>query len=507
MKALHSVSRIQHLSLALLVFVLSWVLPAQAGSETLTILFTGDTHNRLEPFFHTELEKSVSGVVRRARYFDQVRQQNPRTLVLDAGDVFQGTPYYNFYLGEPDIKAMGLMRYDAMTVGNHELDNGMLNLRTQVQFAQFPVLNANIVDEKTGLLVFRPFHIFNVHGIRVAVLGLMSEHSWKAIADEQKKGYALKDPFETAQKLVPQLRQQADLVISLHHMGIWDDEVFPQKVADVDLVLGGHSHTLMPQAKLIKNSNQNGLGGTLVQHAYYQGVYVGRIDLNLDAQKKISSYHSELVLLDERFDQEPLKEILSTYGGKLKTDMDQVIGEATDHLSVANKFDGPFPMGSVMADILRESQNTEVGIMNSGGVRAAIPRGPITVRSIYEIMPFDNSVVRFKLRGKDLRQIVETSASRLGKSKTLQFSGLVFTVKDKKVTAITINGKALDPDRMYTVAAPDYVFKGNEDISFEKAEDAVMTGRLLRDVIIAYVRKHKRIAPPSDMRMLRSGTK
>ena len=118
-----------------------------------------------------------------------------------------------------------------------------------------------------------------------------------------------------------------------------------------------------------------------------------------------------------------------------------------------------------------------------------------------------NDVQRFKLRGKDLRQIVETSASRLGKSKTLQFSGLVFTVKDKKVTAITINGKALDPDRMYTVAAPDYVFKGNEDISFEKAEDAVMTGRLLRDVIIAYVRKHKRIAPPSDMRMLRSGTK
>ncbi|MEZ0371822.1 MAG: bifunctional UDP-sugar hydrolase/5'-nucleotidase, partial [Candidatus Sericytochromatia bacterium] len=425
----------------ILVVLLVWATGGQAqaaGERTLTLLFTNDTHNRLDPFQHVELKKQVGGVLRRQRYFEQVKRQTDQTLILDAGDVFQGTPYYNFYLGEPDIKAMNLLGYQAMTVGNHDLDNGLLNLKKQTQYAWFPVLNANIVDEKTGLLVFRPFEIFDVHGIKVAVIGLMSEHAWQAVMAANKQGLRFRDPVAVANELVPQLRPHVDLIVTLHHMGIWVDEEFPKQVAGVDVIIGGHSHTLMEKARLIPNGNSNGIGGTLMQHAYFMGAYVGRIDLTLDLQGKIVKYDSQLVLLDDSFDRNPLQEMLSSYGDKLKASMGEVIGESLDDMGLDGKYNGPFALGSLIADVLRESQGTEVGIMNTGGVRSGLVKGPISVGSIYEVMPFDNTISTFKLKGKDLRRVVETSISRLGVSKNLQFSGLVYSLRGKQLAEIRV---------------------------------------------------------------------
>ena len=482
-------------------------LDARASSErTLTLLFTNDTHNRLEPYEHVELKQRVGGIVRRQRYFEQVRSQNPNTLILDAGDVFQGTPYYNFYLGEPDIRAMSLMGYHAMAVGNHDLDNGLLNLKKQTQHAWFPLLNANIVDEATGLLAFRPFHIFEIDGLKVAVIGLMSEHAWQAVAIANKTGLRLLDPIKTANELVPTLRPHVDLIVSLHHMGIWADEEFPKQVPGVDIVIGGHSHTLMEQAKLIPNQNANGLGGTLLQHAYYMGAYVGRIDLKLDVQRRITGHSSQLVLLDQRFDQRPVEAIVSSYGDKLKSSMNEVLGESLDDMGLDGKYNGPFALGSLMADILRQSQGTEVGIMNTGGVRASLNKGPITVGEIYEIMPFDNAISNFKLKGKDLRRVVEISASRLGVSKNLQFSGLVYSLRGKQVSEILIDGRPLEAERLYSVTAPDYVFSGNEDISFSSASQATSTGLLIRDLMLDYVRRIKQIRAPRDQRLIRQGS-
>lgn len=489
----------------LILMLLSLALPATAQEHTLTLIFTNDTHNRLEPFEHVELKQRVGGIVRRQRYFDQVRSQNPHTLVLDAGDVFQGTPFYNFYLGEPDIKAMGQMGYHAMTVGNHDLDNGIDNLRKQTRYAPFPVLNANIVDAKTGQLAFRPFQIFEIDGLRIAVIGLMSEHAWQAVASANKTGLRLVDPIKAANELVPQLRPQVDLIISLHHMGIWVDEEFPKQVPGVDVVIGGHSHTRMDQAKLIPNANANGIGGTIMQHAYYMGVYVGRIDLKIDDLKHITGYSSQLTLLDDRFEREPLQVLLDSYGDKLRGQMNEVIGEALDEMGTDGKYNGPFALGSLIADVLRQSQGSEVGIVNTGGVRAGLNKGPITVGEIFEIMPFDNAITNFKLKGSELRKVVETHASRLGVSKNLQFSGLVYTLDGKQLGEIKVNGQPLDPNRLYSVTAPDYVFSGNEDISFATATEASSTGLLIRDLLLEHVRRAKQLRAPQDQRLIRKG--
>lgn len=481
-----------------------WTASAQAAEKHVTLLFTNDTHNRLEPFQHVELNQKVGGIVRRSHFFQQVRRENPLTFVLDAGDVFQGTPYYNFYLGEPDIKGMSYLGYHAMTVGNHDLDNGVANLKKQMTHANFPVLNANIVDATTGKLVFKPYHIIESQGLKIGVIGLMSEHGWQAVANANREGYRLLNPFEVANQVVSKLRPQVDLVVSLHHMGIWDDEVYPKKVPGVDVVIGGHSHTQMDHAKVIKNNNKNGIEGTLLQHAYYMGVYVGRIDLKLDTEsRKILSYSSGLELMSDTYDAEPIQTMLKGYGDQLNASMGKVIGESLDAMSTDGKYNGPFALGSLVADILRSTQKTEIGIMNTGGVRSDLPKGPITVGKIYEIMPFDNAITTFKMQGKDLREVIQTSASRLGVSKNLQFSGLTYTVKDKTVTSVSYQGKPLEDKRWYTVAAPTYVYEGNEAISFEKAKEPYSNGKFIRDVLIEYVKKHPQIKAPTDQRMIR----
>lgn len=489
-----------------LLFLLSFpAIASPAGQRTLTLLFTNDTHNHLESFHDVDLDQDVGGIVRRARYFEQVRRENPMTLILDAGDVFQGTPFYNFYHGEPDILAMNQMGYEGMAVGNHDLDNGVLNLKKQTQNAFFPVLNANIVDAKTGLRVFRPFHIYHVYGLKIAVIGLMSEHAWQAVAKANKEGYQLQDPFETANALIKQLKPHVDLIITLNHMGIWDDEILPQKVPNVDVIIGGHSHTYMEHAKLIKNGNQNGIGGTLMQQAFTKGVYVGRIDLTLNTDNKITAYESQAVLMNQRFNgPEPaLEALLKSYGQKLDKSMHTVVGTAMVNMSTEHKFDGPFPLGSLMADILRETAGTEIGIMNTGGIRTGIPKGPIQVGKVYEIMPFDNLLTTLRLQGEELQKVVEISTSRLGKSKTMQFSGLSYTLKGDKVVEIRVHGQALAPEHWYTIALPDYVAQGNEAISFDAAQDVVNTGQLIRDVLLDYIRRSKTIQPPKDQRLIR----
>jgi 5'-nucleotidase / UDP-sugar diphosphatase len=473
-----------------------------AVEQTLTVLFTNDTHNRLEPFDHIELKQKVGGVVRRSRYFDSVRANNPQTLILDAGDVFQGTPFYNFYLGEPDITAMNMMGYDAMTMGNHDLDNGILNLKKRTQYAHFPVLCANIKDKNSDLLVFRPFQIFERQGLKIAVMGFMSEHAWQAVALSQKKDLSFHDPIPIAKKIVAELRPKVDLIISLHHMGIWYDEPFAKAVPGVDIVIGGHSHTEMEKAKLIANGSANGIGGTLLMHAGHMGTWVGRLDLTVNHRKEITHYTSERVLMDQRWDGQPLPEMLESYAKRLRKDMEQVVGEASTDFSVAGKYDGPFPLGSLLADILRDSLKTEVGIMNTGGIRNGLNKGPIEVGEIFEILPFDNTATRFELKGDVLRKVVETSASRLKVSKNLQFSGLVYTLEGKKVTQIQVQGQTLDPQRWYSVAAPDYVFQGNEAISFDGARSAQPDPRPLRDMMLDYIRKNSRLSPPLDQRLI-----
>lgn len=483
-------------------------MPAAAKEQALTILFTNDTHNHLTVFDDVQLQQSVGGIVRRSNYFDSVRRTQPQLLVLDAGDVFQGTPLYNFFLGEPDIRLMSKAGYDAMTMGNHDLDNGMKNLRRQTQYAHFPVLCANVTD-RDGLLLFRPFQIFNVYGVKIAVMGFMSQHAWNAVGTANKEGLQFEDPVAVANRLIPELRPKVDLIVGLHHAGVEFDRLYAQQIKGMDIIIGGHSHTKMEHAEVVKNSNPNGVSGTLIHHAYQWGIYVGRLDLVLD-NKRIKRYASANILLDKKWEQpgprsKELAAFLGEYTTKIDKAMSVVVGQSTADMSMKDKYNGPFPLGNLITDAIRESQKVDVGIINTGGIRADLPKGPITVGRVFQIQPFDNMLVTCQLKGSDLYKVVQQNAQRLTQSKNLQFSGLTYTIRNspREVLAVTVGGKPLEPEKHYTVAMPDFVFSGNEEITFSGAQKPVMTGLLMRDVLSGYIQKKGTVSPPTDERLIR----
>lgn len=460
------------------------------------------------------MKRNVSGIARRNQYLESVRRENPKTLVLDAGDLFQGTPIYNFFKGKPEIESMSLCWYDAMAMGNHDLDDGIKNLRRQSQYAFFPILCANITDPD-DLPIFRPFHIFNLYGKRIAVIGLMSELAWEAIFKKHQQELKFHDPIAVANNIVSLLRPHVDLIIGLHHMGVEIDREFPKQVQGVDVIIGGHSHTKIPKAELIKNGNENGLGGTLMQQAYAFGIYVGRIDLVLE-NGKIKRYSSKLTEINSAWEPhsgDPIATLVDGYATEVEKEMAQVIGESSADMTWTNE--GPSSLGSLIADILREKEGAQVSLVNTGGIRADLPKGPITLGKIFEILPFDSDqVVTFQIQGKNIRKIVEQNAKNLGKSRTLQFSGLAYAIKGNKVTTIQIDGRPLDPEQWYKVATVDFVFsafveqvnvtpQASVNVKFSHPRDVNETGINLRDLVIDYIKEHKIIRPPSDVRLVR----
>lgn len=274
-------------------------------AHTLTILHTNDVHSRLEPFpMDGSKNQGMGGVAARAAVIAQVRQEVEHVLLLDAGDIFQGTPYFNVYKGEPEIKAMSMMQYDACTMGNHDFDGGIDNFGTQLQHATFQVLVANYDFTNTTLAQkVLPYKIFKKGKIKVGVFGIGIE--LQGLVPEVLSG-ATKylDPITVANQTAEQLYQQGcDLIICLSHLGDkYDndkvsDEVLAQSTKNIDLIIGGHTHRFFSMPKVYKN--QSG-GDTLVNQVGWAGINLGRIDFTFSAIGKRKKAESRLLEIQKK---------------------------------------------------------------------------------------------------------------------------------------------------------------------------------------------------------------
>ena len=259
----------------------------------LTVLHTNDVHSYIDPFpVDHPRNPNMGGVARRAALIETIRKENPNVLLLDAGDIFQGTPYFNYYGGELEFKLMSMMQYDASTIGNHDFDNGVEGLYAQMPHAKFEFLSANY-DFKNTVMdgQVKPYKIFNKNGIKVGVFGLGIELT--GLVDKAMyKETVYNDPIEATQDMIRVLKkeQQCDLVICLSHLGYkYRDE--PNKLCDlklaemtqdIDLIIGGHTHTFLDKPTVVKN-----LVGkeVLVNQVGCYGIHLGRIDFYLDNDK------------------------------------------------------------------------------------------------------------------------------------------------------------------------------------------------------------------------------
>ena len=261
---------------------------AERNQKHITILHTNDVHSHIEPFPRDHAQyPNLGGVARRYSLIQAIRQENPNTLLFDAGDIFQGTPYFNFYGGELEFKLMSKLGYDAATIGNHDFDNGIEGFLAQFPFADFPFVIANY-DFKNTVLEgqTRPYKVFTRDGVRIGVFGLGIELEG-LVGKKLYQETVYLNPVETAQETVAILKKEekCDLVICLSHLGYKynGDKISDLKLAglteNINLIIGGHTHTFLPEPTVVQNASGRPV---LVNQAGWAGVNLGRVDFFLD---------------------------------------------------------------------------------------------------------------------------------------------------------------------------------------------------------------------------------
>jgi len=269
----------------------------------LTILHTNDVHSHIDAFpkGHSSFP-NLGGLARRATLVDAIRKENPSTLLFDAGDIFQGTPYFNFYGGELEFKLMSMLKYDAATIGNHDFDNGIDGLFAQLPHADFELLSANYNFGNTVMNGHvKPYKIFSVNGLRIGVYGLGIQLNGLVSKGLYKETEYL-NPFEIAEEIETVLkeRENCDLVICLSHLGYhYSDEERPDdlKLASAskhtDLIIGGHTHTFLDKPTLAKNANGRNI---LVNQVGCFGINLGRIDFYFDTKENVLAHGTSILV-------------------------------------------------------------------------------------------------------------------------------------------------------------------------------------------------------------------
>lgn len=291
-------------SVALSPYLLTGCRPGITG-KSLTILHTNDMHSHIEAFGEGRY-KGLGGMTARAGAIQRIRKEVDQLMLLDAGDVFQGTPYYNMFGGELELKLMSTMGYDATTIGNHEFDNGLDGLKYAMQYANFPHLSANYDFSKTQLNgMIKPYQVFDKGGIKVGVFGLGIR--LQALVSSAMYGKTVyQDPIAVAREMVQELKTQGcDLIVCLSHLGYQydqpdrpSDKVLAQKVSEIDIILGGHTHTFMDEPLILTNAEGF---TTIINQVGWAGINLGRIDIEFSESNNQMTASTPILIRDNHW--------------------------------------------------------------------------------------------------------------------------------------------------------------------------------------------------------------
>jgi len=498
--------RFRNLFVLALVVCLSAAALAQAARTEIVILHTNDTHARLQPIMVGDQQRG--GMARIAGFVQVLRSLYPgRVLWLDAGDTIHGTNVANLFYGESVVEMLNAAGVAAMTLGNHDFNYGQEVLLARIAEANFPILGANIVYSESG----RPFAgqsaVFELDGVTVAVLGLSTQDTPIVTHPKNVVGLTFRDPVEVAKELVPALDAQADVVVVLSHLGFDEDLRLARSVSGIDLIVGGHSHTQLDEPVVV--------GDTVIVQANEYGKFLGFVKLTVENGNVVDVVGQLLPITADAPVDVTIQGIIDRWEQRLDAQLDQVVGEALVDLNGERQFvrTGETNLGNLVADILRETVGADIGLTNGGGIRASIAVGPVTLRDIYTVLPFDNILVGIELTGEQILAALEHSVSaypaQLGGF--LQVSGLTFTFDASKpagqrVVEVLVGGEPLDLKQVYRVATNDFLAAGGDGYEmFVGARQFYGTqmadGEFLRDVVAAYFREHGVVAPQVEGRI------
>jgi 2',3'-cyclic-nucleotide 2'-phosphodiesterase (5'-nucleotidase family) len=475
------------------------------GTERVVLLYTNDLHGQVEPLSRGSGQSG--GLVNLVSLIDQVRAQDPeRTLLLDAGDTFQGTYVSNSTQGEVVVEAMNLAGYQAWTLGNHEFDFGQETLRARIAQAHFPALAANLYDASTGRLwdAVKPYAILQAGTARVAILGLAYPNTPGITRPGNVAGLEFRPAEEIVRRVLPEALQKADLIVVLSHLGIDGDRALAQAVDGIDVIVGGHSHLAMDRPEVVN--------GTLIVSAGSKGQSLGRLELAVEPSTgKVTGYSRSDLLLPVTGQVSPVNEqarkLVETALAKVAATKNQPIGRTTRALEPARE--GEFALGNLVVDGMRavgvgDGVPVDVAFHNNAGIRAGLPKGQITYGQLYDVLPFDNQLIAMDLTGAQLLRILEHSVS--DRPGSLQVSGLSFRFDysepaGQRVREVTIEEEPLDPQRTYRVVTIDFLAYGGD--GFKTFLDGINLAYGDGEVwaVAEYIRSHSPVDPKVEGRI------
>jgi 5'-nucleotidase len=506
---------------------LALVAGTASADMSLTILHTNDFHDRFEPISAFDSGCSAEdnaagdcfgGVGRMVTAVAdaRARAENP-AIFLDAGDWFQGTLFYTQYGGDVAAEFMTILDYDVMAVGNHEFDDGPQGLSDFVDQVGFPVISANIDVSQNNLLADKigKSTVLDVDGERIGIVSVLAEDT----AETSSPGdTVIFSPIvDGAQAEVDRLTDDGvNKIILLTHVGFAADRRLAEQVTGVDLIIGGHSHTLLSNT----DENADGPYPTVVNdvpifQAYSYGKYLGEIDVTFDDDGNVTDISGDPILLDGSVaeDADAVARV-AELAGPLEELRQMVIGEAADSLegdrSVCRVQE--CAMGNLVAEAMLDrvgDQGVQIAITNSGGVRASIDAGEVTMGEVYTVLPFQNTLSTFEVTGQTLIDALENGASKMEEvaGRFPQVAGMSFSVDPaaevgSRISEVMVGDEAIDPEATYMVASNNYVRNGGDGYAmFRDAENAYDFGPDLAEVVADYIGENSPVAPMTDGRI------
>lgn len=466
--------------------------PAQAEQVRLFILHTNDIHGHLEPV--TAGSDTTAGFARTATVIRSIQAAFPgQVLLLDGGDMALGTPTSGLFFGIPTAESLKSLHYDVTTLGNHEFNWGKEKMFAYISATGAATVCANLVTED-GHPVIPPSHVIERNGAKIGIIGLVAPDTASRSPKAYTQGWRFLDPATATQKALQNL-PEVDAIIALTHIGVPADQKLAREVPQLDLIVGGHSHTALHEP-LIEN------GVPIVQtgcYARFLGVLQVEIDTEAD-KLKLLSHH--LVPIDESIAPDPeVSAIVRGYADKVQPILDKVIGEVqSDILNKPTPGSLDTPLGNYIAEALKTQAQTDVAFYNRGGVRGHLTKGPLTVRTLHEMFPFDDPVTVLEASGQELIDVIEQGTQTRAK---LSPSQEITYLNGKAL----LNGRPIQPRKRYTLAVTGFLSTGGDGMSILNGLKVVRTLPFTRDVMQAHIVQHPRPASPKAGRIQGKETK
>ncbi len=493
---------------------------------TLTILHTNDFHARFEPInkydsgCKTEDNaegKCFGGSARLATAIADARGRSNNSILVDGGDQFQGTLFYTYYKGTLTAEMMNKMGYDAMTVGNHEFDDGPEVLRGFMDAVNFPVLMSNADVSAEPLLADKlaKSTVIERGGEKLGLIGLTPEDTDELASPGDNITFS--DPVAAVQDEVDRLTAEGvNKIIVLSHSGYGVDQKVAAGTTGVDVIVGGHSNTLLSNT----NDRASGpyptmVGNTAIVQAYAYGKFLGELNVTFNDAGEITEAAGEPLIMDASVTESA--DIVARIAEAAKP-LDEIRQKVVAEAATAIGGDREVcrakecSMGSLIADAMLDrvkDQGIEIAIQNGGGIRASIDAGPITMGEVLTVLPFQNTLSTFQVDGATIKAALENGVSQVeeGAGRFPQVAGMTYAFDASKpagerITEVLVGGAPLDMGKVYGVVSNNYVRNGGDGYDmFKTAENAYDYGPDLADVTAEFLAAKGPFTPYTDGRI------